>query len=87
MSLILFNNMSILMKVLSDMIVLVFSSIGVKLHLEYAMAILKYLPLATNPPDWIIFPSMVLFIEGCMVKMKIQPCDSHVRVYCQHQLH
>ena len=51
MSLILFNNMSILMKVLSDMIVLVFSSIGVKLHLEYAMAILKYLPLATNPPD------------------------------------
>ena len=49
------------MTVLSDIIDLILTSTVVKYHIELYMAGLKYLPLATNSPDSMISPPMVLF--------------------------
>ena len=67
MKLFLLTNISLLMTVISDMIVLIFLSIGVPHHIECAISGLKYLTLATN---WLLY-QWFYFHEGFMVNMKI----------------
>ena len=63
MTLIQFPGMSLLMVVISDIIFLIFPSIGVKYHIECDMAVPRYLPLATNDPDSIPINGFI-FLKG-----------------------
>ena len=71
MNFILLTTVSRLIIVLSDITVLIFPSLGLIYHLECALEGLKYLPLATNLPDSMTFPPVVLFIERFMLKVSI----------------
>ena len=61
MRFILLCDMALLTTVLSYMIDLILTSIGVIYHIECAMTVLKYLPLDPNSEESITYPSMVLF--------------------------
>ena len=61
MDMILLSGMSLLTEVLIDIIVSIYTYIRVTYHIEFAIATLKYLPLATFSLDSINFTSIVLF--------------------------
>ena len=61
MNLILLTDMSLLMTVHSDMIVLILPSLGVTYNIGCYMEELKYLTLDNNSPGFMTCPSMVLF--------------------------
>ena len=59
MNLSLITDMSHVITVLSDIIVLIFLYLGVTYHIGCYMEGLKYLPLATNPPESMTCPPIV----------------------------
>ena len=61
MNLIVLPDMSLFITVLSDIIVLILTYIGVTYHIECDMAVMKYLALANNLTYPMTCPSMVLF--------------------------
>ena len=61
MDLVLLDDMTLLVTVLSDINISIFPYLGVTHHIEYYMAGLKYLPFATNSLESTTCPPMVLF--------------------------
>ena len=56
MKFILLTDMSILMTVISDIIILIFTYHGLTYHIECTMAVLKYLPFTATSSDSMTFP-------------------------------